>query len=793
MAKEKNIIAVISFLELSVICLLVLTLMTPLLFNSAFLFPFISTKTFYFRTLVEIALIFYLPLIALSPQHRPVRSPLIWAVAAYGTILAFTSIIGVNPYRSFWGNIERGEGLLTLSHLGAWWIMVISLFRTRRAWIGFLSATAVVGVLESGYALLQRIEVPWPWVIYSGASRISGTIGNPAFLGSYLLLLSLVILLLFFQVKQHALRWLLLILIGFEMALVYQTQTRGTLLGIAIGLLVLAVLFITLNPALVHKRKTVNLRLIAIGLIMFVCAAGTILWASRESDWIENFPALRRIASISPNDITVQSRFYAWDSSWKGWRDRFLLGYGYENYHIAFNKYFHPEIFLDQGSQLWFDRAHNILFDQAVQAGLLGLLSYISIFACSFWLLWRAAAHPLQISAVPQILSHGSRIAPLAIIAGLSAYVTQNLFVFDTLSSYLLLLLVLAYIVRHTATAHPEKNAAPYRMPPVAGACVALIAAVILSFAFYHFNFLPAKANMKAIEALQYSNRATNPLPGENPTLVARSFYSKTFDTFKESLSYGTYQSAEIRQKMSEIAMIAARHAAIPNDLKKEIYQLAIDELQINLDEDPGDVQNLMYMMTVYNASKQYDTSRIQKVIDLGYDAIKLSPQRPQIYFDMGQAAISLQKFDDGIAYFQKALELNPKPYESQWNLGAALILAGNPDKAQMIFDNMINSGFAFYGRDNIVRLDNVYRIAHQYEHALALYERARAENEAEREFFTQKLASVYAEYAAWLKNKGDHQAAAAAVDQAVSLDPQLAGEAESFKKSLNENATTSD
>jgi len=103
---------------------LYLILLAPFLVWGKFLFPYITPKTLFFRILIEIALFFYILLIIYRPEYRPRFSKLTWAVLIYFLIMTFTSIFGLDFYRSFWGNIERGEGLLTIYHLFIFFIFI---------------------------------------------------------------------------------------------------------------------------------------------------------------------------------------------------------------------------------------------------------------------------------------------------------------------------------------------------------------------------------------------------------------------------------------------------------------------------------------------------------------------------------------------------------------------------------------------------------------------------------------------------------------------------------------------
>ncbi len=765
-----------------------LTLFAPLLFSSEFMFPFITTKTFYFRLLVEIALLLYLILLLYDTSFLPRMSPLSWAIIAYLGILVAASLFGVNPYRSFWGNIERGEGLLTILHVFAWWFLVIALFQKKRLLGSLLWVAFSVSILEALYGLLQIINVQW--VIFGGAGRVGGTIGNPAFLAAFLLLGMVIGGVLYAQTNKKPVKAFLVAAVLFQLFIIYRTQTRGVLLSLFGVFEVVALGYAGLSLFRLFRRKgegeggsrRAASRAVAAVLIAFAVPAFLfVAWKNKESSWVQSSGALRRIVNISMDDITTQSRLYAWDSSWKGWKDRFLLGYGYENYQIAFNKYFHPEIFIDQGSQLWFDRAHNILFDQAVTAGILGLLSYLALFGSAFWILIRVMRSARE-EGNRSLLRAGG-----VVLAGFFVYIGQNLFVFDTLSSYLFLYLLFAWSAQQYVWRFSEeggRQARSFAVPASTRALFAAVLAVVVFFGAYMFNIRPARANMKAIDALVYSRRAEIPKQGEEPALVARTFYGKAFDTFRDALAVGSYQAPEIRQKMAEIVLQALRNSYLPADTKKEIADFAIEEIKKNIISSPLDAQNYMYLMTLYNASERYDRSRLDKVIEIGKKVLELSPTRPQIYFDMGQAAISKGSYEEGIQYFKKAVELNPRPVESRWNLAAAYILAGNLEEAERVFQQMRDDGFDFYRWENVERLARVYAQVNQYEQLIKLYTGAIERSPDREEQARKRIAEVYVQIAASNEKSGDRNAMIEALQKAAEYDPSLKPQIEEFLKS---------
>src|SRR3989338_2619010 len=90
------------FLEKAVVILLYAALFTPLAVTSVFYFPFIFSKTIFFRTIVELAFFFYILLIFAKPEYRPRLSKVAIAAAVYLGVVILSSVFGLDWYRSFW-------------------------------------------------------------------------------------------------------------------------------------------------------------------------------------------------------------------------------------------------------------------------------------------------------------------------------------------------------------------------------------------------------------------------------------------------------------------------------------------------------------------------------------------------------------------------------------------------------------------------------------------------------------------------------------------------------------------
>lgn len=734
---------------------LYLVLAAPLLVWGKFLFPFITPKTIYFRLLIEIALFLYILLIIYQPAYRPRFSKLTWLVFIYFLVITFTAIFGIDPYRSFWGNIERGEGLLTVYHVFIFFFLISVLFKTKRDWLRFFDISVFVSILIGLYALGQDFGLGF-LLQSAGGSRLTATIGNASFLAAYLLLNLFLIMFLFANKKGLGWRIFYGLTFIFEFYIFFKTETRGALIGFLGGLFILAVL-----SAVFSKSRKIKFGFL--GLLLVLILLTSVVWFSREQSWVRQNSTLDRLTSISFDDVTTQSRLLGWRAAWRGWKDRFILGYGYENYNIAFNKYFPAPIYRDPGSQVWFDRAHNIIFDQAVSNGLFGLLAYLVILAGAVWILWSGLRKAAKTASSPQNNSFFTPISYIIFICLLASYFAQNLFVFDTLGTYIIFYSVLGFI-SFVASGRGEsleevKEISSKRQPQI---FLIAILVLVLIFSLYFFNLKPVLANYfcaRGLAAAYYNN------------------YQESLLNYKKSLQYGTYQAPETRQSLSQVVPRLARSGQFSQNESIEAYNYAIAEMEKNIQEAPLDARNYLFLMTLYNSGARFDSSRYDKVVQLGQQALILSPTRAPFYYLMGQARMAQNRMDEGINYFKKAVEINPEVIEAHWNLAAAYIITGQDELAKQEFNQMAQFGFKYYSMENLQKLVTPYLIRSDYKNIALLYEEM-VKLEPNNALLYTKLAGAY-------KESGQKTKAKEAALKALELDPSLVQEVEAFLETL--------
>ena len=440
---------------------LILVLFSPLVVSSSTLFPFVFGKMIFIRVVVEIVLGFYIILALFFPKWRPKKSLLFYSLLGYLLILSLSTLFSVSPYRSFWSTIERMDGLFNLVHWLAFFVVLVSCLRTWPQWLQFLNLNFLASVLVALYAFFQQLEVGLPFLYLQGQGRVAGPLGNPAYLGGFLIIpIFLGLFLVFFQKKTF---WKTLFLLGvfFEIYILIATATRGAIIGMAAGFLVWGVLYLIFG----NKKQ---LKLAVAGGILFFVVVGSLLMIFRQSSFVETLSsksqALERMLTIL-EDPSTKSRVLAWQIGLKAVAQKPLLGWGPENFGPGFSQYLTPDAYQILG-KLWFDRPHNKLIEEAATGGILGLLGYLSIFGIAFWELGRLIKQAKsdkkgQAPKVPATCSLQSPAWFLPLVACLSGYFIQNLFLFDTPSSYLEFFLVLGLITFLSLEIQPH----PLRIP----------------------------------------------------------------------------------------------------------------------------------------------------------------------------------------------------------------------------------------------------------------------------------------------------------------------------------------
>ena len=600
----------------------------PFLVSSSFFFPFITTKVFVWRIIVEIVFAAWILLALTDTEYRPKKSLVLYAVLAFLVVTGLSTVFSVDVSRSFWSNFERMEGYVSLLHLGAFFLVISSVFREvlwKRWWNTSLLASAFMVF----YALFQLLGVA---TIHQGGARVDGTFGNASYLAVYMLIhIFIALLMMVREWKNSTLRYVYGVLILAQTFILYHTATRGAILGLLGGLLIMALLNIRNREQKVIRKASIAL---VAGLVIMV--AGFVLL--RNSAFVENSPVLSRFASISTNELKSGGRSFVWPMAMEGFKERPILGWGQENFIYVFQKHYSPEMYR---LEPWFDRAHNIFLDWMVAGGILGLFSYLSLYIVLIYLIWWRDEN----------LSHTER----SILTGLmAAYFFHSFFVFDHLASYILFFALIAYLHgRNTGAAlwnrsFPEINVTRVALPLVG---------IFLVLSLYLANIKPIMGNIFLIEAL----KSVQLQQFENASLNFRKAYGASILGRQEIVQHMSNNSVSIFSSNMSL------------EKKNEFYAFAKEAVIKDTENHSDEAKSQLAAGSFLSTTGAFDEA-LAKL----NRARELMPNKQGIYFELGALYINMNERVKALEAFKTAYDLAPDYQEAKIIYLIGAIYAGD-------------------------------------------------------------------------------------------------------------------
>ncbi len=532
----------------------------------------------------------------------------------------------MNPYRSFWGSVNREIGLLFLGGLLVTLVMVLVAVQTQARWLKVFSVMSWVGSVSALIALLQKAGFDLFFRV-SPEERLGGLIGNPIFLGMFLLLT-------FFLTLYFALgsagwkRWFYLLGLPLQLAALFFTLSRGPLIGLIAGLAVFG-----LGRLLIIRRA--GLSRWGLGLAVVLAAVSLfLLWFERA--------AFARLFQISLADTTLQSRLLAWKILWQAARERTFLGWGLENTTAAFNKFYQPGLAYLGQAETVFDRAHNLFVEQWVANGLVGLVLLLFFVFLFLFLLMRSFHRSRRAGDVLQSLLF------LVLLSTGVAYFFSLLTAFDVVTTLLYGMIILGGVIALTAPALP--NIFRFNWPKIVPLLVLPILLVIDlrylvpafsagGWAVWALRAEKAQAYEEAYKA--YVQAQYHP----NPYLY---FLLRNFPSFARRYAILLIQDKKL---------VAAREMAVGGlGILERIKKVDPDNPTVLMDEP------ILYTVLSYFEPQSFE--RAQSAFD---SLIRANPKREYLYFNWARTLMGVARFDEAKKALDQAAAIQPSPKELEF------------------------------------------------------------------------------------------------------------------------------
>lgn len=605
-----------------------LLLFVPLLVSGAYFFPFVAPKGLFLMALIEIAFFSWLILAFLNRQYRPQRNILFWALTIFLIFLTLATIFGQDPSRSFWSNFERMSGLLMWLHLFGFFMVASSVFK-KKDWLRIFLISIAVAIIVCFLFWATKLGIKNLPTGYNGS-----TLGNSSFLATYLLFNIFFAFylfaalrkekefssLFFAKTKKPYLLVVLFALIMMLITLMFSTG-RAAILAFFGGLALLAILYWALEVKNKSLRQWGRITLI-FSLIIFIAGIIILHWPnSIAQQWL--------------SERSLKSRQAIWENAVQGLKERPVLGWGPENFSFVFDQHFNPGFYLpaEYGPDVRFDRAHNIIFDNLIDAGLTGLFAYLFILGAAFWVLGRAYLKnklDFWTAALPAVL--------------LVAHFVQNLTVFDMPASFLMFFLTLSFISAVSPKIEAKlKEKQEKRMEPkkITFAVLLVVAMVLILFIYSltYFVVRPSKVATGLIKIMASPNYEIR-IPAYKQT-----FYSS---------SMGKYQ---IRSQLSYFLFgLAEQH-----QLEEQDVALVSAQLEQSVSQSPLDYWSHLTLGKLYNLYAEVDKTKILRAEQVLGRAREIAPFRQDVYWELSKTEALLGKKQESLSWLEKAIELEPR------------------------------------------------------------------------------------------------------------------------------------
>lgn len=729
-----------------------LSFLAPFLVFKQWFFPYITSKQIYFNILIEILFIFWIAFIVKYSEWRPKKSLISFGLMAFFMAMLISCFTGVDFHLSFWGDAERMLGFFHLFHFLIYYFIIITVFRSRKDWRNLFIASITASTLICLYALIKTIN-------YS-------TIGNTAYVSGYAIFNIYFALILFFQSlrdkdsRKNLTIGLYPVAIIIMISVFRLTYTRGAYVGLGASIFVMLILFIAFN-------KSKKIKIYCFSALAVIAILVSLVFINADSSIVKNSSILNTITQINAQAVTFQTRLIAWKTAVKDFPNHPIFGTGNGNFAVTFDKYFDPTFYDYTRQETYFDRAHNNIVDIASTTGIVGILTYLSIFIAVGYYLIKGLRRG-NINYVEFIL-----LTSLII-----AYFIQNLAVFDSLVTYISLMITLGFIYWISLPLQTGQSRGEFKMTddsPLDNKEIFNIAifGVIMLIVIFQFNIKPAKALVGTIKGqIAFNN---NDVAG-------------AVEAYKDALKNNTVMDRDSRDILVRTFV---SEAYLFNNIEKEklneMFDFVINMAEKNIAYNSNDSLMQMQFAKILDIASRFNSDNQGKFYfysDRALEAIdksiEASPGRIPIYFHKAQIYATRGENDKAIETLKYAVSLNEKYYDSYCNLAKFYFYFKDEENGFINMDKCLDLG----GEDLLAPADYVSSLIGHYgqkedwPRTIPLYERLAN--------LSQNDAQVWVDLAKLYVQTNNIEKAIKAAKKSAEIDSSLRFDVDIFIKEIS-------
>ena len=631
-------------------------------------------KVIFFRIILSILIFFFLgEVIFKKIDFFCVRSKIksaslpFYLLIALFLIYLLATIFSVNQFFSLWGDPNRNGGFINFSFYIFLAILAFLIIK-KNDWRKILDFLIIISLFVCAVAFFQKFGILSKYFIPVKDRAIS-VMGNPILLSIYLLLVTFLSLSFGIATKERFKKGLYFFSVFLFLTVsIFLAQTRGVYLGLIVGFL----FFLIAYPQKTKIRIYVGVLLIIaafVGLFSKIYLDNH-LYIYQKFPYFISEP-LDRTLSLFEGTGIAESRISVWKVSLNALKDRPILGWGPENFMIAFDKYYDPslpkigQIVPGDTTAEWFDRAHNFIFDISITGGIPALIIYISFFVVLIWQLQKAKKRNPENA----VIITGMQAAFLGYLVALFS-------AFDSVSTYLIVFLLMGYSLHLISASSSLLNSEikskknniiesiyKYRVP------VIFFLFITLFWFIWACNIKPLYINKEMNLALAYAD-----LRQEKACQKALDIVNNIYPSVPDSI-IGNY----LGQKSTFV--IYGCNDKLKNNRPEDLTNQNIQILKKNIEKKPQYVTNWILIGEYTNILIKEKNSKTENIFILNEEmerlkseadyyfgkALELSPKRQLILKDWADTNTITGEYQKAEEKLEECINLNPSYARCYW------------------------------------------------------------------------------------------------------------------------------
>ncbi len=574
------------------------------------------------------------------------RSYIGLSLVVYFVAIVISGLAGIDPHATFWSAATRTTGIWYLVHLSIAVFLLAGVISERSTHRRMVFAIIVSTALYSLLALFGPEGIG----LMFGNFIIDGfTFGNSSFAGMYLF--GAFILALYYLFSAETKRWWMYVL---PVALIINPyilskgiwsgdfsswvgEARSSAYAIVFSIVALVVLWGVSKIRSGEARSKAAYGLFGLSILVALLSA----WSLFSHDGYLRGVYLSQATAARP---------LIWEMSEKAIAERPVLGWGGDTFESVFEQKYDNRLLQEEyGNEAWFDRAHNAFIDQAVDGGIVGLLSYLAVYIVTALMLMRV---------VLKSSDRDDRLLASFLIVYVALHLAELQTAFDTSISYPLVAFMLAsaIVLEHRLSASGGKKREERSVWVMNASTKHIFAGTVLVFSCWSlfWGWLPFVRAQIANGQIRTAGSPDKRLP----------LYPALFGSPVDEHSFLWRTSTDFQRGIGSNPHVLTDKAFI-DGLKEEI-QLFEREYRNYIEENPMHFRAHLNLADILIYERLFGVDKLTDAQSILDRAIELVPQAPQAYWMKAVAAVYQGDFEHARRYAQMGLDLNPNIVQSR-------------------------------------------------------------------------------------------------------------------------------